>query len=35
VDDVVATANLYRDKLGFTYERFWGDPPSLSSVATA
>jgi hypothetical protein len=27
VDDVVATANFYRDKMGFDYERFWGDPP--------
>jgi len=23
VDDVVSTANYYRDKLGFHYERFW------------
>jgi hypothetical protein len=27
VDDVVTTANFYRDKLGFQYERFWGEPP--------
>ncbi len=27
VADVVAAANYYRDKLGFTYERFWGEPP--------
>ena len=27
VDDVVTTANYYRDKLGFHYERFWGEPP--------
>jgi len=26
VDDVVATANFYRDQLGFQYERFWGEP---------
>ena len=26
VDDVVATANFYRDKLGFAYDRFWGEP---------
>src|SRR5437870_942277 len=26
VDDVVATANYYRDQLGFGFERFWGDP---------
>ena len=32
VDDVVATANYYRDKLGFRYERFWGDPPSFCMV---
>ena len=27
VKDVVASANYYRDKVGFSYERFWGDPP--------
>jgi predicted enzyme related to lactoylglutathione lyase len=32
VDDVVATANFYRDKLGFRYERFWGDPPAFCMV---
>jgi uncharacterized glyoxalase superfamily protein PhnB len=32
VDDVVATANYYRDKLGFQYERFWGDPPCFAMV---
>jgi hypothetical protein len=32
VDDVVATANYYRDKLGFDYERFWGDPPNFCMV---
>ena len=32
VDDVVATANFYRDKLGFHYERFWGDPPAFCMV---
>lgn len=26
VDDVVSTANYYRDTLGFKYERFWGEP---------
>ena len=26
VDDMVATANYYRDKLGFHYERFWLAP---------
>lgn len=32
VDDVVATANYYRDKLGFGYDRFWGDPPAFCMV---
>jgi predicted enzyme related to lactoylglutathione lyase len=32
VDDVVATANFYRDKLGFSYERFWGEPPCFVMV---
>ena len=32
VDDVVVTANFYRDKLGFRYERFWGDPPCFCMV---
>ena len=32
VDDAVATANFYRDKLGFHYERFWGDPPCFCMV---
>ena len=32
VDDVVATANFYRDKLGFTYQRFWGEPPCFTMV---
>ena len=32
VDDVVSTANYYRDKLGFRYERFWGDPPGFCMV---
>ena len=32
VDDVVATANFYRDKMGFGYERFWGDPPRFCMV---
>ena len=32
VDDVVGTANYYRDQLGFTYERFWSDPPSFCMV---
>ena len=32
VDDVVATANYYRDRLGFAYERFWGEPPGFCMV---
>jgi len=32
VEDVVAAANFYRDKLGFHYERFWGDPPCFCMV---
>src|SRR5437867_823285 len=32
VQDVVVTANYYRDKLGFEYERFWNDPPSFCMV---
>jgi catechol 2,3-dioxygenase-like lactoylglutathione lyase family enzyme len=35
VDDVVATADFYRDKLGFHYERFWGDPPCFCMVKRA
>jgi len=30
VDDVVATANYYRDTLGFVFTRFWGDPPCFT-----
>jgi predicted enzyme related to lactoylglutathione lyase len=26
VDDVVATAEYYRDQLGFEFDRFWGEP---------
>lgn len=29
VRDVEKSANYYRDKIGFTYERFWGDPPGF------
>lgn len=29
VADVQAAAAFYRDRLGFTVERFWGDPPSF------
>ncbi len=33
VDDVVATADYYRDRLGFSYDRFWGEPPSFCMVS--
>jgi uncharacterized glyoxalase superfamily protein PhnB len=32
VADVVATANFYRDKLGFQYRMFWGEPPCFTIV---
>ena len=32
VADVAAAAAYYRDRLGFAYERFWGDPPSFCMV---
>jgi len=32
VDDVVMTANYYRDKLGFHHKRFFGDPPVFCMV---
>lgn len=33
VDDVVATAAFYRDRLGFRYDRLWGDPPGFCMVS--
>jgi catechol 2,3-dioxygenase-like lactoylglutathione lyase family enzyme len=33
VDDVVASANYYRDRLGFRYERFYGEPPAFCMVS--
>jgi len=27
VDDIVKSAEWYRDVLGFKFERFWGEPP--------
>lgn len=30
--DVVKGANYYRDQLGFTYDRFWGEPPNFCMV---
>jgi catechol 2,3-dioxygenase-like lactoylglutathione lyase family enzyme len=32
VRDVVAAADYFRDKLGFAYDRFWGEPPSFCMV---
>ena len=32
VEDLVASANYYRDKLGFHYDRLWNDPPSFVMV---
>jgi catechol 2,3-dioxygenase-like lactoylglutathione lyase family enzyme len=32
VDDVVSSANYYRDKLGFRYDRLWNEPPSFAMV---
>lgn len=32
VDDVVATAGFYRDKLGFHFDRTWGEPPCFCMV---
>ena len=29
VRDLVAAANYYRDALGFSYERLWGEPPNF------
>ena len=32
VRDVVASANYFRDKLGFSYDRLWGEPPGFCMV---
>jgi uncharacterized glyoxalase superfamily protein PhnB len=32
VDDVVASAEYYRDKLGFHFDRYWGEPPCFCMV---
>ena len=29
VREVVASANYYRDAVGFTYDRLWGEPPNF------
>jgi uncharacterized glyoxalase superfamily protein PhnB len=33
VADVAASANYYRDCLGFRYERLWGEPPNFCMAA--
>ena len=32
VRDIHAAANYYRDKLGFSYDKLWGDPPDFCMV---
>jgi catechol 2,3-dioxygenase-like lactoylglutathione lyase family enzyme len=32
VRDVVAAADYFRDRLGFAYDRFWGEPPDFCMV---
>ena len=32
VKDVAAAANYFRDRLGFTYDRLWGEPPDFCMV---
>ena len=32
VGDVFATAEFYRDVLGFTFDEFFGEPPSFTIV---
>ncbi len=32
VDDLVPSAEFYRDKLGFRFDRYWGEPPSFVMV---
>lgn len=32
VNDVITAANFYRDKLGFRYDRLWGEPPCFTIV---
>jgi len=29
VKDIVLSANYYRDKIGFSYDRLWGEPPNF------
>ena len=33
VDEIVATVEYYRDKLGFTIDYVYGDPPNYGSVS--
>lgn len=32
VRNVVASADYFRDRLGFTYDRFWNEPPDFCMV---
>ncbi len=32
VRNLIESANYYRDKLGFKYDRFWGEPPDFCMV---
>src|SRR5262245_18956963 len=32
VDDLAQSAEFYRDKLGFEFDRYWGEPPSFVIV---
>jgi len=32
VHDVVSSSNYYRDVLGFSFDRLWGEPPSFCMV---
>jgi predicted enzyme related to lactoylglutathione lyase len=32
VEDVIRTAEHYRDVLGFAFDTFWGDPPQFAFV---
>jgi predicted enzyme related to lactoylglutathione lyase len=32
VNDVVASSAYYRDKLGFSFDGYWGDPPTFVIV---
>ena len=32
VDDVLQSAEFYRNKLGFNFDRIWGEPPQFTMV---